>query len=138
MVAALKIVEAAGLYLSHPDIENRHVLTSRSEVQHFCVNRLAHEPLEHLMILCLDNRNRLIAEEVLSYGTVDQTPVFLREVINAALRHHAKAVMLVHNHPSGETEPSRADIDMKAELKKALSLVTITLHDHLIVAGKTR
>ena len=136
-VAALKIVEAAGLYLSHSDIENHHVLTSWSEVQHFCVTRLAHEPVEHFMILCLDKRNRLIAEEVLSRGTVDQTPVYVREVINAALRHHAKAVILVHNHPSGETEPSRADIDMTAELKTALSLVTITLHDHLIVAGKT-
>ena len=136
-VAALKIVEAAGLHLSHSDIENRHVLTSWSEVQHFCVTRLAHEPIEHFMILCLDNRNRLIAEEVLSRGTVDQTPVYVREVINAALRHHAKSVILVHNHPSGETEPSRADIDMTAELKTALALVTITLHDHLIVAGKT-
>ena len=136
-VAALKIVEAAGLYLSHSDIENRHVLTSWSEVQHFCVTRLSHEPVEHFMILCLDNRNRLIGEEVLSRGTVDQTPVYVREVINAALRHHAKAVILVHNHPSGETEPSRADIDMTTELNAALSLVTITLHDHLIVAGKT-
>ncbi|MEK9553678.1 MAG: DNA repair protein RadC [Alphaproteobacteria bacterium] len=136
-VAALKIVEAAGLHLSHSDIENRHVLTSWSEVQHFCVTRLAHEPIEHFMILCLDNRNRLIAEEVLSRGTVDQTPVYVREVINAALRHRAKSVILVHNHPSGETEPSRADIDMTAELKTALALVTITLHDHLIVAGKT-
>ncbi|MEC7305958.1 MAG: DNA repair protein RadC [Pseudomonadota bacterium] len=136
-VAALKIVEAAGLHLSHSDIENRHVLTSWSEVQHFCVTRLSHEPVEHFMILCLDNRNRLIGEEVLSRGTVDQTPVYVREVINAALRHHAKAVILVHNHPSGETEPSRADIDMTTELNAALSLVTITLHDHLIVAGKT-
>ena len=136
-VAALKIVEAAGLHLGHSDIENRHVLTSWSEVQHFCVTRLAHEPIEHFMILCLDNRNRLIAEEVLSRGTVDQTPVYVREVINAALRHHAKSVILVHNHPSGETEPSRPDIDMTAELKTALALVTITLHDHLIVAGKT-
>ena len=69
--------------------------------------------------------------------TVDQTPVYVRKVINAALRHHAKAVILVHNHPNGETEPSRADIDMTAELKTALSLVTIMLHDHLIIAGKT-
>ena len=136
-VAALKIVVAAGLYLSHSDIGNRHVLTSWSEVQQFCVTRLAHEPVEHFMILCLDNRNRLIAEEVLSRGTVDQTPVNVREVINAALRHHTKAVIIVHNHPSRETEPSQADIDMTAELKTALSLVTITLHDHLIVGGKT-
>ena len=69
--------------------------------------------------------------------SVDQTPVFVREVINAALQHHAKAVILVHNHPSGEAEPSRADIDMTAELKTALSLVKITLRDHLIIAGKT-
>ena len=73
----------------------------------------------------------------MSRGTIDQTPVYLREVINAALRHHAKAVFLVHNHPSGEIEPSQADIDMTAELKTALSLVTSTLRDHLIVAGKT-
>ena len=136
-VAVLQIIEATWLYLSHSDIENRHVLTRWSEVQHFCVTRLAHEPVEHLMILCLDNRSRLIAEEVLSRGTVDQTPVHVREVINAVLRHHAKAVILVHNHPSGEIEPSRADIDMTAELKTALSLVTITLHNHLIIAGKT-
>ena len=135
-MAALKIVEAAGLYLSHSDIENRHVLTSWSEVQHFCLTRLVHEPVEHFMMLCLDNRNRLIAEERLSTGTVDQTPVYVREVINAALRHHAKAVILVHNHPSGETEPSRADIEMTAELRTALALVTVTLHDHLIVAGR--
>ena len=136
-VAALKIVEAAWLHLRYSDIENHHVLTSWSKVQHFCVTRLAHEPVEHFMILCLDNRNRLIAEEVLSLGTVDQTPICLREVINPALLNHAKAVILVHSHPSGETEPSRADIDMTAELKTALFLVTIMLHDHLIVAGKT-
>ena len=135
-LAALKIVEAAGLHLSHSDIENRHVLTSWSEVQHFCLTRLAHEPVEHFMMLCLDNRNRLIAEETLSSGTVDQTPVYVREVINAALRHHAKSVILVHNHPSGETEPSRADIEMTSELRTALGLVTVTLHDHLIVAGR--
>ena len=104
-VAALKIVEAAGLHLSHSDIHNRHVLASWSEVQHYCLTRLSHEPIEHFLMLCLDNRNRLIAEERLSSGTIDQTPVYVREVVAAALRHHAKAVILVHNHPSGETEP---------------------------------
>ena len=87
-------------------------------------------------MLCLDNRNRLIAEETLSRGTVDQTPVYVREVINSALKHHAKAVILVHSHPNGEREPSRTDIDMTAELKAALALVTVTLNDHLIVAGQ--
>ena len=79
---------------------------------------------------------QLIAEETLSRGTVDQMPVYVSEVINSALKNHAKAVILVHNRPSGEREPSRADIDMTAELKAALALVTVTLHDHLIVAGQ--
>ena len=134
--SAIRVVEAAGLHLSHSTISNRQVLTSWSAVQHYCITRLAHEPVEHFMMLCLDNRNRLIAEETLSRGTVDQTPVYVREVINTALKHHSKAVILVHNHPSGELEPSRADIDMTAELKAALALVTVTLHDHLIVAGQ--
>lgn len=135
-ISAIRIVEAAGLHLSHSDIRNRPILTSWSAVQHYCVTLLAHEPVEYFVMLCLDNRNRLIAEETLSRGTVDQTPVYVREVINSALKHHAKAVILVHNHPSGEREPSRADIDMTAELKAALALVTVTLHDHLIVAGQ--
>ena len=135
-ISALKLVEAAGLHLSHSDVQNRHVLASWAAVQHYCVTRLAHEPIEHFMMLCLDNRSRLVAEETLSRGTIDQTPVYVREVIKVALQHHAKAVILVHNHPSGETEPSRADIDMTSELRDALAKVTVTLHDHLIVAGK--
>ena len=105
-------------------------------MQQYCVTLLAHEPVKYFVMLCLDNRNRLIAQETLSRGTVDQTPVYVREVINGALKHHAKAVILVHNHPSGEREPSRADIDMTAELNTALALVTVTPHDHLIVAGQ--
>ena len=135
-ISAIRIVEAAGLHLSHSDIRNRPIPTSWSAVQHYCVTLLAHEPVEYFVMLCLDNRNRLIAEETLSRGTVDQTPVYVREVINSALKHHAKAVILANNHPSGEREPSRADIDMTAELKAALALVTVTLHDHLIVAGQ--
>ena len=135
-ISALKLVEAAGLHLSNSDVQNRHVLANWAAVQHYYVTRLAHEPIEHFMMLCLDNRNRLVAEETLSRGTIDQTPVYVREVIKVALHHHAKAVILVHNHPSGETEPSRADIDMTSELREALAKVTVTLHDHLIVAGK--
>ena len=135
-ISAIKLVEAAGLHLLHSDVHKRPVLTSWGALQYYCVNRLAHEPIEYLLLLCLDNRNRLIAEETLSKGTVDQTPVYVREVINAALKHHAQAVILVHNHPSGEAKPSAADIQMTNEIKRALELVTITLHDHLIVAAK--
>ena len=86
-------------------------------------------------MLCLDNRNHFIAQETLSKSTVDQTAVYVREVINAARKHHAQAVTLVHDHPSGETTPSSADIQMTDELQRALGLMTIDLHDHLIVAG---
>ena len=136
--SALKLVDAASLNLAHSDIHNRPVLTSWGAIKHYCINRLAHAPFECRIMLCLDNRNRLIAEETLSKGTVDQTPVCVREVINAALKHHAQAVILIHNHPSEETTSSPADIEMTEELQRALSLMTVDLHDHLIVAGTQR
>ena len=80
-------------------------------------------------MLCLDNRNRLIAKETSSKGTVDQTAVYVREVINVALKHHAQAVTLAHNHPSGETTPPSADIKVTDELQR-LGLMTIDLHDY--------
>ena len=88
------------------------------------------------MMLCLGNRNRLFAEETLSRDAIKPTPVFVREVIKVAQPHHAKAVILVHKRPSGETETSRADIDMTSKLREAPAKVTVTLHDHLILAGK--
>ena len=87
-------------------------------------------------MLCLDNRNRLIGEETLTKGTVDQTAVYLREVINTVLKHHAKAVILAHNHPSGET--TTADIKMTVELQRALGFMTIDPHNQIIVAGTQR
>ena len=88
-------------------------------------------------MLCLDNRNRLIAEETLTKGTVDQTAVYLREVINAVRKHHTKAVILAHNHPSGETTTT-ADIKMTVELQRALGFITIDPHNQIIVAGTQR
>ena len=136
LIALDGVREAAGLHLRHADIRNRPILTNWSAVQHYCMTLLAHESVEYFVMLCLDNRNRLIAEETLSRSRVDQTPVYVGEDINSVLKHHAKAVIVVHNNPSGERERSRADIDMTAELKAALALVTVTLHDHLIVAGQ--
>lgn len=103
-------------------------------VQDYCIKLLAHEPVEHFVILCLDNQNRLIGEETMSIGTINQTAVYPREVVNAALKHHARSVILVHNHPSGESKPSRADIAVTRDIEKALTVMGITLHDHLIIA----
>ena len=86
------------------------------------------------MFLCLDNQNRLIGEETTSIGTINQTAVYPREVVNAALKHHARPVILVHNHLSGEAKPSLADIAVTRDIEKALTVMDMTLHNHLIIA----
>ena len=135
-IATIKLFEAVGMHVAHSRIKDQPILTNWVQVQEYCINRLAHQPIEHFVILCLDNQNRLIAEETLSKGTVDQTSVYVREVVNVALKHHAQSTIMLHNHPSGEAEPSPADIEMTAAIQDALNIMSITLHDHLIVAGK--
>ena len=133
-IVAIKFTEAAVLHLSHSRTKNQRVLSNWMHVQDYCINRLAHEPVEHFVILCLDNQNRLIGEETMSIGTIDQTAVYPSEVVNTALEHHARSVILLHNHPSGEAKPSRADIAVTHNIEKALTVMGITLHDHLIIA----
>ena len=103
-------------------------------MQDSCINRLTHERREHFISLCQDNQNRLISEETMSVGTVKQTAVYTCEVVNAALKHQAQAVIPPHNHPSVEVKPSRADIDVTRDIEKALAVMGIALHDHLIIA----
>ena len=102
---AIKVTEAAAHHRSHSRIRDQPVLSNWMHVQDYCINRLAHEPVEHFVILCLDNQNRLIGSEAMSIGTINQTAVYPREVVNAALKHHARSVILVHNRPSGEAKP---------------------------------
>ena len=134
-VSAIKIAEAVGLHINHARVKGKPVLTHWLEVQDYCISKLAHEPVELVMVLCLDSQNRLIADETISRGTVNQTSVYPREVVNLALRHFAQAVIIVHNHPGAEMLPSRADIDVTRDISAALAVMDITLHDHLIVAG---
>ena len=96
-IAAIKVTEAAALHLSHSRIKNQSVLRNWVDVQDYCINRLAHERREHFIILCLDNQNRLISEETMSVGTVNQTAVYTREVVNAALKHQAQALNLLQS-----------------------------------------
>ena len=86
------------------------------------------------MILRLNNQNRLIGEETMSIGTINQTAVFPREVVNTALKHHARSMILVHNYPSGDVKPSHADVAVTRDIEKTLSVMGMTLHDHLIIA----
>ena len=115
-------------------LREREVFDSPQAVQHYLQLHLAGRTHEVFAVLFLDSGNRLIAMEELFRGTLTQTSVYPREVVLRALHHHAAAVVLAHNHPSGSVEPSRADIQLTNTLKSALALVDVRVLDHLIVA----
>lgn len=104
-------------------------------VKRYCAALLGHLKIEHCVALFLDSQLRLLTTEELSRGTLSQASVYPREVVKSALHHHASAVILAHNHPSGVAEPSEADLALTRHLKQALSIVDIRLLDHLIVTG---
>ncbi|WP_244492323.1 DNA repair protein RadC [Aureimonas sp. AU12] len=114
-------------------IRSREVLSSWSAVIEYCHTVMAHEPREQFRVLFLDKRNALIADEVQQTGTVDHTPVYPREIIRRALELSATAVILVHNHPSGDPAPSRADIEMTQTIIDSARPLGISVHDHIII-----
>jgi DNA repair protein RadC len=117
------------------ELRSGHALDQPQRVKSYCLSVLAPLRVEHCMALYLDTQYRLIAGEDISRGTLSQASVYPREIVKAALRHHAAALILAHNHPSGVAEPSTADLALTRHLKQALALVDIRLLDHLIVAG---
>jgi DNA repair protein RadC len=132
-ITDLKIVQAAANRLLRGGVKKRHVLSSWSSVLDYCRTAMAFESKEHFRILFLDKGNHLIADEQQQTGTVDHTPVYPREVVKRALELSATAVILVHNHPSGDPTPSRADIDMTRAIVEVARPLGIAVHDHLIV-----
>jgi DNA repair protein RadC len=129
----LKLVEAAARRLARGAIGQRAVLASWKDVIEYCRTAMAFSEREQFRILFLDKRNFLIADEVQSNGTVDHTPVYPREVVKRALELSASALILVHNHPSGDPTPSNADIRMTNDLQNIAKPLGIALHDHIIV-----
>jgi DNA repair protein RadC len=129
----LKIVQAAAQRLARGQVQHRRVLSSWSAVLDYCRAAQAFADKEQFRILFLDKRNQLIADEVLGTGTVDHAPVYPREVVKRALELSATALILVHNHPSGDPTPSRADIDMTRAIIDVAKPLGIAVHDHLIV-----
>ena len=133
VIAELKVVEAAAQRLARGEVRQRHVLSSWTAVLDYCRAAMAFADREQFRILFLDKRNQLIADEVQQTGTVDHTPVYPREVVKRALELSATAIILVHNHPSGDPTPSRADIDMTKEIATVAKPLGIAVHDHIIV-----
>jgi DNA repair protein RadC len=132
-ITELKVVEAAAHRLARGEIKRRDVLSSWSAVLDYCRAAMAFADTEQFRILFLDKRNKLIADEEQQRGTVDHTPVYPREVVKRALELSATAIVLVHNHPSGDPTPSRADIEMTKQIIEVAKPLGIAVHDHIIV-----
>lgn len=132
-IDALRLVREAAVRLSREEVLHRPVLASWDKVIAYARAELAHGDTERFFVMFLDRKNALIAAEERSRGTVDHAPVYPREVVKRALELGACALILLHNHPSGDTTPSRADIDMTRDVARACATVGIGVHDHLIV-----
>ena len=133
VIAQFKIVQAAALRLSKTQLLNRPALSSWTALLDYCSAAMARAEAEEFRVLFLDRKNALIADEVQSRGTVDHAPVYPREIVKRALELSASALILVHNHPSGDPTPSRADIDMTREIVEAARALRIAVHDHLVI-----
>ena len=132
--SAIKIVRAAGLRMLKQDLATRPILNSWQRLLDYLQASMAHEKKEHFRLLFLNKKNELIADEIQQSGTVDHTPAYPREIMKRALECGATAIILVHNHPSGDSAPSKADIDMTKQICAAAAPFGIIVHDHLIVS----
>ncbi|HEX2255219.1 MAG TPA: DNA repair protein RadC [Afifellaceae bacterium] len=133
VVVELKLIRAFAERLGRETVRRRPLLASWSALLDYCRTAMAFEEREQFRILFLDKKNALIADEVQQRGTVDHTPVYPREVVRRALELSATAIILVHNHPSGDPTPSRADIQMTRTIAETAKPLGIVVHDHLII-----
>ena len=133
VITELKLVRAGALRMMKGQVMERPVLASWTDLLGYCRAAMGFEAKEQFRILFLDKRNRIIADEVQQEGTVDHTPVYVREIVKRALELSASAIILVHNHPSGDPTPSRADINMTKQIVESAKPLGITVHDHIIV-----
>jgi DNA repair protein RadC len=130
----LKLVQAAGIRLGREEVMTRSVVSNWRQLLAYCRASMAHEKVEQFRVLFLDRKNAVIADEKQQRGTVDHTPVYPREVVKRALELNASAIIMVHNHPSGDPTPSKADIEMTREVREAAEKLGITLHDHVVIS----
>ncbi|MEM9010662.1 MAG: DNA repair protein RadC [Pseudomonadota bacterium] len=133
VIQELKIVEAAAHRLAQARVLDRHVISSWDALLTYCKVAMAHRETEQVRILYLDRKNVLIADEVQGTGTVDHVPVYPREVARRALELNASALILVHNHPSGNPQPSNEDVAMTERIVEAVKPLGVTVHDHLVI-----
>ena len=136
-VTLLRLVRDIACRLLLGAVQSRPTLGNWQALLDYCQAAMAYEQIEQFRVLFLDRKNHLIADEVQQQGTVDHTPVYPREVVKRALLLNASALILVHNHPSGDPTPSRDDIEMTRKLREALDPLGIALHEHLVVGHRS-
>ena len=137
VIVELKVIEAAAHRMARSRVMRQHVLSGWDALLDYCHSTMAHRETEQFRVIYLDRKNVVIGDEEQGKGTVDHVPVYPREVAKRALELNASALILVHNHPSGDPTPSQADIGMTQQIFAACSALGLTLHDHLII-GKSR
>ena len=137
VLTELKLIEACAQRMARARIMDRPIISSWQALLDYCHTAMSHRETEQFRVLFLDRKNVLIADEAQGEGTVDHVPVYPREVLRRALELNASALILVHNHPSGDPSPSDADIAMTETIRTAGDILSITLHDHIII-GKSR
>lgn len=133
VVTEFKIIQEAAIRLARERVLNRPVLSSWKAVVDYCKASMAYSSKEQFRILFLDRKNALITDELQQEGTIDHTPVYPREVVKRALELSAASIIMVHNHPSGDPTPSRADVEMTKQIIDATRTLKISVHDHLII-----
>lgn len=137
VIFELKLTEALGHRMARARVIQKPILSSWDALLDYCQTAMAHRDLEQFRVLYLDRKNVLVADEAQANGTVDHVPVYPREVVKRALELNATALILVHNHPSGDPTPSEADVQMTFAIRDAAEVFNITIHDHLVI-GKAR
>lgn len=137
VIFQFRLMAAISRRMARAEVMQREVISSWDALMRYCKTAMAHNETEQFRVLFLDRKNVLIAEEALGRGTVDHVPVYPREVAKRALELNASAIILVHNHPSGDPTPSDADIDMTRRIVDACGAIGVTIHDHVVI-GKER
>lgn len=135
VISALKTIRVASQRLIKAEVENQPVIQSWSALMDYCKLAMGQAKVEEFRVLFLNHRHTLIADEVMQRGTINHTPVYPREIVKRALELCASAVILLHNHPSGDPTPSKADIDITKKIIEAAATIGVTVHDHVIITG---
>lgn len=133
VIHLFKLVHTLRVRSQQQELQSKSFIHNEKDVIRYCRDKIGFEPVEHLMAIFLDNKNGIIADEILQTGTVDSAPLYPREVLKRALALNASSIVLAHNHPSGDPKPSAADILSTEEVQKGAKALGIQLHDHIII-----